>query len=99
GSGKSSCQQRQSGRSESRWEKTMLGKSFTHGPSSEKESCSEQICLLPARETWQCALIHASTRFSFDFRLTPITSARQAWFSVIRAINCVFFSGESRFSL
>src|SRR5207244_12628676 len=62
GSGKSSCHQRQSGRSESRWEKTMLGKSFTHGPSSEKESCSEQICLLPERDTWHCALIHVSIR-------------------------------------
>src|SRR5437879_10963292 len=51
--------------------------------SSEKESCSEQICLFPARLTWQCALTQASTRFSFEFRFAPITSARHAWFSAI----------------
>ena len=77
----------------------MLGNHLTHGPSNENEICSEQLCLPPARVTWQCALTHASTRFCFDSGFAPMTSARQAWFSVIFEISCVFFSSEPGFSL
>ena len=55
----------------------MLGSRFVQAPSSKNESCSEQICLLPARLMWQCALIHASTRLSFAPQLAAMTMARQ----------------------
>ena len=77
----------------------MLGSSFVHGPSSRNEICSEQICLLPARLTWQCALIQASTWSFCAAQSAPITIARQAWFSVILAMSCVFFSSEPGSSL
>src|SRR5687768_2020567 len=99
GSLNSPCHQRYNGRSESSWEKTMLGSSLADGPSSKNESCSEQTCLLPARLTWQWTLIHASTRFSFAPGLAPITIARQAWSSVISEIVLVFRGREPGSSL
>ena len=68
-------------------------------PLSEKESCSEQICLLPARLTWQCALIQACTPLSGAAGSAAMTMARQAWSSVISEMSAVFLPNESGASL
>src|SRR5947207_15561444 len=65
----------------------MLGSSLTIPPSSRNEICSEQTRLVPARLRWQWALIHASIRSFLARGSAPITIARQAWFSVVRASN------------
>src|SRR5438046_596873 len=77
----------------------MFGNRPTDLPRSEKEICSEQICLLPARETWQCALIQAAIPFSCAAGSAAMTIARQAWFSVICEMVLVFAPNESGVSL
>ena len=77
----------------------MFGSKRAEGPSSKNESCSEQTCLVPEPLTWQCALIHASTRLSLAAGSAPITIARQAWFSVILEMIAVFWGSDPAVSL
>jgi hypothetical protein len=83
GSGRRPCHQRQSGKSESRWEKTIFGSAFALSPSSRKVICSEQSCLVPWPVWWQCALIQASAEGAGAPGFEKIKIARQGCFAAM----------------
>jgi len=95
GSRKGACHQKQSGRSESTWEKTMFGSEEVVSPSSWKVICSEQIWRSPLPAMWQWALIHAFAPAASAWRLAKIRMARQACWLAIWAMRSVLLATAS----